>query len=63
MLWWKFSKFLMSFLEAQVLTPLYFLSSNITYFGQEQPIKVQMFNILEYSDLNLLNFSCQFWND
>ena len=34
------------------ITPLYFFSSNITYFRQRQPIKVKMFEIFEYSDQN-----------
>ena len=29
------------------ITPLYFLSSNIIYYGQKQPIKVYMFEIFE----------------
>ena len=49
-LWWKFANFLMSFLKAQVsypsnfskysvplnITPLYFFSSSIIYFGQKR---------------------------
>ena len=42
---------------------LYFLSSNIAYFGQKQPIKVQIFEIFECSDQNLLNSSSQFWTE
>ena len=42
---------------------LYFLSSSIIYFGQEQPIKVLVFEVFEYSSQNLLNSSCQFWNN
>ena len=45
------------------ITPLYFLSWNIIYFGQKQPIKVQIFEIFEYSGQNLLNYSFQFWTD
>ena len=40
-----------------------FLSSNITYFGQKQPIKVQMFEIFECLGQNLLNSCSQFWTD
>ena len=43
------------------ITPLYFLSWSIVYFGQKQPIKVQIFEIFESSDQNLITFSCQFW--
>ena len=42
------------------ITPLDFVSSNIIYFGQRQPIKRQLFVIFECSGQNLLNFSCQF---
>ena len=40
---------------------LYFLSWSIIYFGQKQPIKVQIFEIFECLGQNLLNSSCQFW--
>ena len=57
-LWWKFAKFLMSFSKPQVsfsskfaycsvswkITPLYFCSSNIIYFGRKEPIKTQIFS-------------------
>ena len=71
----KFTKFL-SFLKQQIsfpsnffnqswvpsnITSLYFLSWSIIYFGQKQPIKVQIFEIFECLGQNLLNSSCQFW--
>ena len=34
------------------ITPLYFFSSNIIYFGQKKPIKGQTFEIFEYSGQN-----------
>ena len=40
-----------------------FFSSNITYFGQKQPVKVQIFEIFKCSGQNLSNSSCQFWTD
>ena len=45
------------------ITPLYFFRSNIIYFVQKKPIKVQIFEIFECSGQNLSNFSCQFWTD
>ena len=45
------------------ITPLYFFSSRIMYFGQKQPIKVQVFEIFECLGQNLSNSSCQFWTD
>ena len=71
----KFTKFL-SFLKQQIsflsiffsqswvpsnITSLCFLSWSIIYFGQKKPIKVQIFEIVEYSGQNVLNSSCQFW--
>ena len=44
------------------ITPLYFFSSSIIYFGQKQTIKVQMFKIFEYTGQNLPNSSCHFPN-
>ena len=44
------------------ITPLYFFSSNIIYFGQKQLIKVQIFEIFECSDENLPKPSCHFPN-
>ena len=43
-------------------TPLYFLSSNILYFGQKQLIKVQIFEIFQCSGEDLPNSSCHFPN-
>ena len=45
------------------ITPLYVFSSNNIYFAQKEPIKVKMFDTLEYSGQNLSNYLCQFWND
>ena len=42
------------------ITPLYFLSSNIIYLGQKQPIKVQISETFECSGQNFLNSSYQF---
>ena len=42
------------------ITLLHFFSSNIIYFGQRQPIKVQIFEIFECLNQNL---SCQFWTE
>ena len=65
----KFTKFL-SFLKQQIsfpsnffyqswvpskITSLYFLSWSIIYFGQKQPIKVQIFEIFNCLCQNLLN--------
>ena len=44
------------------ITPLYFFRSNIIYFGQRQPIKVQIFEIFECSGQNSTKYY-QFWND
>ena len=44
-------------------TPLYFFSSNIIYFVQKKPIKVQNFEIFECSGQNSWNSSCQSWSD
>ena len=43
------------------ITPLYFLSWSIIYFGQKKPIKLQIFKIFECSGQHLLNSSCQIW--
>ena len=76
MVWWKFAKFLISFLKAQVIfpsidasifsaikqnSPILFFSSNIMYFVQRKPNKVQILEIFECSGHNLSNSSCQFW--
>ena len=44
------------------ITPLYFFSSNIIYFVQKQPIKVQTFETFQCSSQNSSNSLCQFWN-
>ena len=73
---WNFAKFLMSFLKAQVNfssnfasifsaikhSSFVFFSCNILNFGQKQLIKVQIFEIFEWSGKNLPNFSCHFPN-
>ena len=38
-----------------------FFSSNIIYFGQKQPIKVQIVEIFDCLGQNLSNSSCKFW--
>ena len=68
----------MSFLKAQVTFPscfasifstikhkssVLFFGSNNIYFGQKQPIKVQIFEIFKCSGHNLSHYSCQFWTD
>ena len=45
------------------ITPLYFFSSNNTYFAEKEPIKVETLETFECSGQNLSNFWCQFWND
>ena len=35
------------------ITPLYFFSSNITYFGQKDPIKVQLLETYEFQVLRV----------
>ena len=64
---WKYKPvFLQTLYQSWVqsnITPLYFFSSNIIYFGQKQPIKVQIFEIFECSGQNSSNSSCQFWTD
>ena len=44
------------------LTHLYFFSSNVTYFDQKEPIKVQIWDFWVFG-LKFIKFSCQFWND
>ena len=44
------------------ITPLYFFSWNILYFGQKQFIKVQIFEIFECSGEYLPNSSCHLPN-
>ena len=45
------------------ITPLHFLSSNIIYFGQKEPIKKQVFETCKCSVQNSTNSSCQFWSN
>ena len=45
------------------ITPLYLFSSNVINVGQEEPIKLRIFETLMYSGQNLSILSCQFWND
>ena len=42
------------------VTPLFLLNWSIIYFGQKQPIKVQIFEIFESLGQDLLNSSCQY---
>ena len=42
------------------INPLYFFSSNNTYFAQMEPIKVKIFETFECSGQNLSNSLCQF---
>ena len=44
------------------ISPLYFFSSNNTYFTQKEHIKVKYFETFECSEQNLSNSLCQFWN-
>ena len=61
---WKlksvFLQILHQYLVPLNIIPLYFVISNIIYFGQRQPFKGQIFEIFECSGENLLNSSCQF---
>ena len=50
-------------LEPSNITLLYFLTSNIIYIAEKQPIKVQNYEISKCSGQNSLNSSCQFWTD
>ena len=43
------------------ITPLYFCSSNLVYFGQKQPPK-RNFQTFEWLGKNSPNFSCHIWN-
>ena len=45
------------------ITLLYIFSSNIIYFGQKGPIKVQFFETFKCSGQNLSNFAANFWNN
>ena len=44
------------------ITPLYFFRSNVIYFAQGGPIKVQILETFECLDQNSPN-SCHFWNN
>ena len=77
MLWWKISKFLLSFSKPQLsfssnfachvssvswkISPQYSFRSNFIYFAQKGPIKVHIFENFEYLDQSSRN-SCHFWN-
>ena len=43
--------------------PLYFFSSNNTYFAQKEPIKMKIFETFKCSGQISSNSLCQFWND
>ena len=62
---WKHQSFFLQILHQYSvpsnITPLYFFTQNFIYFGQKQPMKVQIFEILESSGQNLSNSSWQFW--
>ena len=64
---WKHKLVLLQILhQSSVLSniaSLYFFSSNIMYFGQKEPIKVQLFETFGCSDQNSSNSSSQFWNN
>ena len=45
------------------ITHLEFFNSNIIYFGQKQPIKVEFFETFQCSSQSSSNFLCQFWNN
>ena len=76
MFWWNLANFSFHFWKhksvfRQILhqysvpsniTPLHFFSSNILYFGQKHPIKVQIFEIFECPGENLPNSLCHFPN-
>ena len=56
-----FPQILHQFSVSSTITPLYFFSWNILYFGQKQPLKCKA---LRFSSLWVnfwLNSSCQFW--
>ena len=44
------------------ITPLYFFSLNIIYFGQKDVIKVHVFETFKCLGQNSSNSSCQLWN-
>ena len=45
------------------ITLLYFFNSNIIYFCQKEPIKVQIFETFKCLGYNSSHSLCQFWND
>ena len=45
------------------ITYLYLFSLSIIFFGQKQPIKLQIFETFKLSSQNLSNSLCQFLND
>ena len=49
-------------LMSWMITPLYFFGSNIIYFGQKEPIKVQIFETFECLGWNSAGSSSQSWN-
>ena len=48
--------------ESWKITPVYFFSSNIIYFAEKEPNKVQAFGIFKCSSQNSPNFY-HFWNN
>ena len=56
----SFSSNIASFFNVIKKTLLYFFSSNIEYFVQKKPIKVQIFEIFECFGWNSSNYSCHF---
>ena len=67
---WHFWKYKLVFLHIlhqysvpSNITAMCFLSSNLIYFGQRQPIKVQISEIFDCTGQNLSNSSCQFRTD
>ena len=64
---WKrksvFLQVLSQFSVPSNITLLFCFSSNIIYFVQKEPIKVQIFETFECSVQNLSNCSGQFWSD
>ena len=78
LLYWKFAKFLLSFWKVKVSFPskfasifsaikhdssVYFFRSNIVYFSQKEPIKVQIFEPFRVLGSKIVKLWCQFWND
>ena len=63
---WKhksdFLQILHWYLAPSNITTLYLFTSNILYFGQKQPIKVQLFGTFECSSQYSSNSLGQFWN-